>query len=46
MGGISVSGLAFEVASDDETLGPQVVTAAHEVSLALGAPPDPVAAPA
>jgi IclR family acetate operon transcriptional repressor len=46
MGGISVSGLAFEVAPDDETLGPQVVTAAREVSLALGAPPDRVAAPA
>ena len=46
MGGISVSGLAFEVASDDETLGPQVVTAAREVSLALGAPPGPVATPA
>lgn len=46
MGGISVSGLAFEVAPDDATLGPQVVTAAREVSLALGAPPDQVAAPA
>jgi DNA-binding IclR family transcriptional regulator len=46
MGGISVSGLAFDVAPDDETLGSQVVTAAHEVSLALGAPPGPIATPA
>ena len=41
MGGISISGLAFEVVPDDETLGFQVVTAAREVSLALGARPDP-----
>ncbi|MDN3351626.1 IclR family transcriptional regulator [Actinomadura sp. DC4] len=38
MGGISVSGLAFEVASDDETLGAEVVSAARDVSAALGAP--------
>jgi IclR family acetate operon transcriptional repressor len=40
MGGISVSGLAFEVAPDDDALGTEVVGAAREVSLALGAPPD------
>jgi IclR family transcriptional regulator, acetate operon repressor len=40
MGGISVSGLAFEVKPDDVALGAEVVNAAHEVSLALGAPSD------
>ncbi len=38
MGGISVSGLAFEVAPDDAALGAQVVAAARDVSRALGAP--------
>lgn len=38
LGGISVSGLAFELDSDDETLTAEVVATAHEVSLALGAP--------
>jgi IclR family transcriptional regulator, acetate operon repressor len=46
MGGISVSGLAFEIAADDTALGTQVRTAARDVSLALGAPPDRVPAPA
>jgi DNA-binding IclR family transcriptional regulator len=45
MGGISVSGLAFEVAADDADLGAEVVTAARDVSLALGAPPDRVPTP-
>lgn len=45
MGGISVSGLAFEVATDDAALGAQVVAAARDVSLALGAPPDRVPRP-
>jgi DNA-binding IclR family transcriptional regulator len=42
MGGISVSGLSFEIAPDDEALGTEVLTAARDVSLALGAPPDRV----
>jgi IclR family acetate operon transcriptional repressor len=46
MGGISVSGLAFEIAPDDTALAVEVTTAAHEVSLALGAPPEQVPAPA
>ncbi len=45
MGGISVSGLAFEVDPADETLAAEVVTAAREVSIALGAPPEHMAAP-
>jgi DNA-binding IclR family transcriptional regulator len=40
MGGISVSGLAFEVGPQDESLAAEVVAAAREVSLALGAPPE------
>jgi DNA-binding IclR family transcriptional regulator len=40
MGGVSVSGLTFEVTPDDRTLAAEVVTAAREVSLALGAPPE------
>jgi DNA-binding IclR family transcriptional regulator len=46
MGGVSVSGLAFEVSPDDTALATQVMTAARDVSLALGAPPDRVPAPA
>jgi IclR family acetate operon transcriptional repressor len=46
MGGISVSGLAFEVDPDSETLAAEVITAARNVSLALGAPPDRTPAPA
>lgn len=46
MGGISVSGLSFEITPDDEALAAEVVAAAHDVSLALGAPPDRVSAPA
>jgi DNA-binding IclR family transcriptional regulator len=46
MGGISVSGLAFEMAADDADLVAEVITAARDVSLALGAPPDRVPAPA
>jgi IclR family acetate operon transcriptional repressor len=45
MGGISVSGLAFEVDADDTTLIAEVVAAARDVSLAMGAPPDRVPAP-
>jgi IclR family transcriptional regulator, acetate operon repressor len=44
MGGISVSGLSFELASDDEVLAGEVVAAARDVSLALGAPPERVLA--
>jgi IclR family acetate operon transcriptional repressor len=40
MGGISISALAFEVTPDDERLAAEVVTAARDVSLALGAPLD------
>jgi IclR family acetate operon transcriptional repressor len=46
MGGISVSGLAFDVAPDDASLAAEVVSAAREVSIALGAPPDRMPAPA
>lgn len=46
MGGISISGLAFEVTSNDRTLAAAVVAAARDVSLALGAPPERVPAPA
>ena len=46
MGGVSVSGLAFEVRSDDRTLASAVVAAARDVSLALGAPPERAPAPA
>ncbi len=46
MGGISVSGLAFEVTPDDRALGTEVLGTAREVSLALGAPPERVPAPA
>lgn len=42
MGGISISGLAFEITGDDPTLAAKVVAAAHDVSLALGAPPERV----
>jgi DNA-binding IclR family transcriptional regulator len=40
MGGISISGLTFEVDPDDKHLADEVVTAARDVSLALGAPLD------
>lgn len=46
MGGVSVSGLAFEVDPADETLAAEVVAAARAVSLALGAPPDRTPTPA
>ncbi|GAA4638567.1 IclR family transcriptional regulator [Actinoallomurus vinaceus] len=46
MGGISISGLAFEVDLGNDTLMAEVVTAARDVSLAMGAPPDRVPAPA
>lgn len=46
MGGISVSALAFEVDPADETLASEVAAAAREVSIALGAPPEHMAAPA
>jgi IclR family acetate operon transcriptional repressor len=46
MGGISVSGLAFDIDPDDENLAAEVVTAARDVSIALGAPPDRTPAPA
>jgi IclR family transcriptional regulator, acetate operon repressor len=46
MGGISISGLAFEVAPDDKALSTEVVSAARDVSHALGAPPERVHAPA
>jgi IclR family transcriptional regulator, acetate operon repressor len=46
MGGVSVSGLAFEVDADDAALLAEVVAAARDVSLAMGAPPDRVPTPA
>lgn len=46
MGGISISGLAFELTPDDRPLATEVITAAREVSLALGAPPEYVPTPA
>lgn len=46
MGGVSVSGLSFEITPDDEALGAVVVAAGRDVSLALGAPSDRVSAPA
>ena len=45
LGGVSVSGLAFEVDLEDSALAGQFIAAARDVSLALGAPPDRVAAP-
>ncbi|MCO5994107.1 IclR family transcriptional regulator [Actinoallomurus rhizosphaericola] len=45
MGGISVSGLAFEVGVDDAPLFAAVMAAARDVSLAMGAPPERVPAP-
>lgn len=46
MGGISVSGLAFDVDPADDTLSAEVMAAARDVSLALGAPPGRMPAPA
>ena len=46
MGGVSISGLAFEVDPADATLAAAVVAAARDVSLALGAPPDRTPDPA
>lgn len=46
LGGVSISGPAFEVALDDRTLTAAVAAAARDVSLALGAPPERVPAPA
>jgi IclR family transcriptional regulator, acetate operon repressor len=46
LGGVSVSGLAFEVDAADAALLAEVVAAARDVSLALGAPPDRAPAPA
>jgi IclR family acetate operon transcriptional repressor len=45
LGGVSVSGLTFEIDADDGVLAGEVTTAAREVSLALGAPPERLAAP-
>ena len=42
-GGVSVSGLAFELAADDAELAAAVAAAAGEVSVALGAPTAPTA---
>ncbi|MBC6461124.1 IclR family transcriptional regulator [Actinomadura sp. HBU206391] len=44
MGGVSMSGLAFEIDPDNGVLGPEVTNTARDVSLALGAPPDRLAA--
>jgi IclR family transcriptional regulator, acetate operon repressor len=41
MGGVSVSGLTFEISPEDKRLADEVVTAAREVSRALGAPSAP-----
>jgi IclR family transcriptional regulator, acetate operon repressor len=46
MGGISISGLAFDVTPDDENLATEVMTAARDVSTALGAPPNRTPTPA
>jgi IclR family acetate operon transcriptional repressor len=46
MGGISISALTFELTPDDQTLTREVITAARDVSLALGAPPEHVPTPA
>jgi len=40
LGGVSISGLAFEVDLGDDRLATEVTGTAREVSLALGAPPD------
>jgi IclR family acetate operon transcriptional repressor len=45
LGGVSISGLAFEVDPDNGVLAGEVTSAARDVSLALGAPPDRLAAP-
>lgn len=45
LGGISISGLTFEVDPGDGRLAAEVLAAAHKVSAALGAPPDRVPAP-
>lgn len=40
MGGISISALAYDLDLDDKALAAEVIKAAGDVSLALGAPPD------
>jgi DNA-binding IclR family transcriptional regulator len=44
MGAVSISGLAFELPPDDPALATEVITAARDVSLALGALPEHVPA--